>query len=72
MTTHTIPETPSVVQALDADRFAVACRQAAATLETPERNGRLTNAMDLVLSEAVTLHDDGTAVAEPRTARARP
>ena len=62
MTTHTIPETPSVVQALDADRFAVACRQAAATLETPERNGRLTNAMDLVLAEAVTLHDDGTAV----------
>ncbi len=56
-----VPETSTLAQALDASHFQIACRQAAATLDRPECNGRLPQAIDLVLAGAVARHDDGTA-----------
>ena len=61
MTSTTLPETTHPLQAIDQDRFTVACRQAAELMHKPEYNGRLDKAIDLVLSGAVTLHDDDTA-----------
>ena len=58
---QTVPETPSIAQALDASHFQRACRQAAATLDRPEYSGRMPQAMDLVLAGAVARHDDGIA-----------
>jgi hypothetical protein len=61
MTQPSVLESPSPLQSLHDDHFVVAVRQAAATLDRPEYNGRLTKAMDLVLGGSVTLHEDGTA-----------
>ena len=44
------------------DRLKQAVVRAAAALETPQNTERLQSAMDLVLTNAVTLHDDGSAM----------
>jgi hypothetical protein len=61
MTQHSVVETPAFVQDLYGDTFQHAVVQAAAIMDRPEYNGRLSKAMDLVLRGNVTLHEDGTA-----------
>lgn len=61
MTVKTVSEPANPLQALERDRFQIAVVQAAATMERPEFNGRLQRAMDLVLTDSVAIHEDGTA-----------
>jgi hypothetical protein len=61
MTTTTVANPPSIVQDLHHAHYSTIVAQVAATMEKPEYNGRLQKAMDLVLSNSVTLHEDGTA-----------
>jgi hypothetical protein len=61
MTTTTVANPPSLLQDLHNAHFSTTVAQVAATMEKPEYNGRLQKAMDLVLSNSVSLHEDGTA-----------
>jgi hypothetical protein len=61
MTQTTVADPTTALQALEDDRFAIAVRQAAATMERPEHGERLQKALDFVLTGAVTLNADGTA-----------
>ena len=61
MTNTSLSENVHPLQAIERDKFTVACRQAAELIHRPEHGDRLTKAMDLVLGGSVTLHADGTA-----------
>lgn len=61
MTNTNVVEKPAFVQDLEASHFQIAVSQAAAIMDKPEYNGKLQKAMDLVLSNRVTINPNGTA-----------
>jgi hypothetical protein len=61
MTKEIVPNSLPSLQDIEHDRFMIAVRQAAATMDKPEYGDRLQKAMDLVLTGAVTFHQDSTA-----------
>ena len=61
MTTSTVSNPSSFLQDLHNDHFRTIVAQVAATMEKPEYGDRLQKAVTLVLSNSVSLHDDGTA-----------
>jgi hypothetical protein len=60
MTKPTVSQTLQSLQELYGADFHLALAQTAATMANPAHGDRLRNAMDLMRSGAVTLHDDGT------------
>jgi hypothetical protein len=64
MTTSTVSNPTSFLQDLHDDHFRTTVAQVAATMEKPEYGDRLQKAVTLVLSNKVTLHDDGTATVQ--------
>ena len=61
MTNTTVSAPTNALQDIEDDHFMMQVHQAAQIMNRPEFNGKLSDAIQLVLAKAVSLHEDGTA-----------
>ncbi len=61
MNNESVSTPVNALQDITDDHFMMQVHQTAKVMNRPEFNGRLSNAIQLVLAKAVGLHEDGTA-----------